>query len=92
MKTHEDRILPFQSEDLTEVEDLSGSFLPYFTDLHVKPQYLPLGFYYFFNNVLPQGQFTLLLSICPKYTPSYYKDTCSAMFMAASFIVAENWK
>lgn len=47
MKTHEDSILSFQAEDLAEVEDLSSICLLYFSDLHVQPQYLPLGFFLF---------------------------------------------
>jgi hypothetical protein len=33
-----------------------------------------------------------LLSIYPKNSPTYNKDICSAMFIAALFIIAKNWK
>lgn len=32
----------------------------------------------------------LLLGIYPKYTPSYHKDTCSSMFIAALFLIVRN--
>jgi hypothetical protein len=28
----------------------------------------------------------------PKNAPTYYKDTCSTMFIAALFIIARSWK
>ena len=33
-----------------------------------------------------------LLSIYPKDSPTYNKDTCSTMFIAALFIMARSWK
>ena len=33
-----------------------------------------------------------LLGIYPKGAPSYHKDTCSTMFIAALFVIARNWK
>jgi hypothetical protein len=38
---------------------------------------------------LPQGT---LLGIYPKDAPSYHKDTCLTMFIAALYIIARNWK
>ena len=32
------------------------------------------------------------LSIYIKDTPSYHKDTCSTMVIAALFVIARNWK
>jgi len=31
-------------------------------------------------------------AICPKHTPIYHKDTCSAVFVAPLFVVARNWE
>ena len=36
---------------------------------------------------LPQDSVTPLLGIYPKDTTSYYRDTCSAMFIAAVSII-----
>jgi hypothetical protein len=33
-----------------------------------------------------------LLGICPEDVPTGNKDTCSTMFIAASFIIARCWK
>jgi hypothetical protein len=33
-----------------------------------------------------------LLGIYPENVPSYNKDTCSTMFIAALFIIARSWK
>jgi hypothetical protein len=33
-----------------------------------------------------------LLAIYPKDLPTYNKDTCSTMFIAAIFIIARSWK
>ena len=35
---------------------------------------------------------TLLLGIYPKDASSYYRDTCSTMFIVALFIIVRNWK
>jgi hypothetical protein len=32
------------------------------------------------------------LNIYPKDAPTYYKDTCSTMFIASIFIIARSWK
>jgi hypothetical protein len=42
--------------------------------------------------VLPQNPVIHFLSMYPKNAPLYHKDTCSAMFIAALFIIAKNWK
>jgi hypothetical protein len=34
----------------------------------------------------------ILLDIYPKDVPLYHIETCSAMFIAALFIIARNWK
>jgi hypothetical protein len=34
----------------------------------------------------------LLLGIYPEDVPTYNKDTCSTMFIAALFIIARSWK
>jgi len=41
---------------------------------------------------LPEDPAIPLLGIYPKDTPTYNKDTCSTMFIAASFIIARSWK
>ena len=41
---------------------------------------------------VPQDPAIPLLGIYPKDAPSYHKDTCSIMFIAALFIIARNWK
>jgi hypothetical protein len=33
-----------------------------------------------------------LLGIYPEYVPTFNKDTCSTMFIAALFIIARSWK
>jgi hypothetical protein len=33
-----------------------------------------------------------LMGIYPKDAPTYNKDTCSTMFLAALFIIARSWK
>jgi hypothetical protein len=33
-----------------------------------------------------------LLGIYPKNAPTYNKETCSSMFIAALIIIAKNWK
>jgi len=42
--------------------------------------------------VLPENPDIPLLGICPKDAPTYNKDTCSTMFIAALFIIARSWK
>ena len=49
----------------------------------------------FFRKVgtdLPQDPAIPLLSIYPQGAPTYNKDTCSTMFIAALFIIARSWK
>ena len=42
--------------------------------------------------VLPEDPAIPLLSIYPEDAPTYNKDTCSTIFIAALFIIARNWK
>jgi len=42
--------------------------------------------------VLSEDPAIPLLRIYPKDTPTYNKDTCSTMFIAALFIIARSWK
>jgi hypothetical protein len=42
--------------------------------------------------VLPEYPAIPLLGIYPKAAPTYNKDTCSTMFIAALFIIARRWK
>jgi hypothetical protein len=42
--------------------------------------------------VLPEDPAIPLLGIYPNYFPTYNKDTCSTMFIAAIFIIARSWK
>jgi hypothetical protein len=45
------------------------------------------------NGSTSRPRYTIpLLGIFPKDAPSYHKDTCSAMFKTALFIIARNWK
>jgi hypothetical protein len=44
------------------------------------------------NIVLPKDPAILLLGIYPKYASTCNKDTCSTMFIEASFIIARRWK
>ncbi|WP_080051904.1 hypothetical protein [Oceanospirillum multiglobuliferum] len=41
---------------------------------------------------LPQDPAIPLLGIYPRNADSYHKDTCSAMFIAALFVIARTWK
>jgi hypothetical protein len=41
--------------------------------------------------ILPEDPAIPLLGIYPKDTPTYNKDTCSTMFIAALFIIARSW-
>jgi hypothetical protein len=42
--------------------------------------------------VLPVDTAIPLLGIYPKDSPTYNKDTCSTMFIAALFIISRSWK
>jgi hypothetical protein len=42
--------------------------------------------------VLSEDPAIPLLGIYPKGAPTYNKDTCSTMIIAALFIIARNWK
>jgi hypothetical protein len=42
--------------------------------------------------VLPEDSAILLLGIYLKDGPTYHKDTCFTMFIAAIFIIARSWK
>jgi len=44
------------------------------------------------GTVLPEDPALPLLGIYPKDAPTYNKDTCSTMFLAALFIIARSWK
>jgi hypothetical protein len=44
------------------------------------------------NILLPEDPAIPLLGIYPKYAPTFNKDTCSTMFIAALFIIARSWK
>jgi hypothetical protein len=42
--------------------------------------------------VLSEDPDIQLLDIYPKHAPTYNKDTCSTIFIAALFIIARSWK
>ena len=42
--------------------------------------------------VLPEDTVIPLLSIYSRDAPTYNKETCSTMFIAALFIIASSWK
>jgi hypothetical protein len=42
--------------------------------------------------VLPEDPAIPLLGIYPEDVPTFNKDTCSTMFIAALFIIARTWK
>jgi len=42
--------------------------------------------------VLPEDPAIPLLGIYPNDAPTYNRDTCSTMFIAALFIIARSWK
>jgi hypothetical protein len=42
--------------------------------------------------ILPEDPAILHLGIYPKDAPTYNKDTCSTMFIAALFIIVRSWK
>ena len=42
--------------------------------------------------VLPEDPTIPLLGIYPEDIPTYNKDTCSIMFIAALFIIPRSWK
>jgi hypothetical protein len=44
------------------------------------------------GNIQPEDPDIPLLSIYPEDVPTYNKDTCSTMFIAALFIIIRNWK
>jgi hypothetical protein len=44
------------------------------------------------NILLPEDPGIPLLDIHPEDVPTYNKDTCSTMFIAALFIIARSWK
>jgi hypothetical protein len=44
------------------------------------------------DTVLPEDAALPLLGIYPKDSPTYNKNTCSNMFIAALFIIARSWK
>jgi hypothetical protein len=44
------------------------------------------------DTVLPEDPAIPLLHIYPKDAPTYNKDTCSTMFIAALFIITRSWK
>jgi hypothetical protein len=44
------------------------------------------------NIVLPKDPAIPLLGIYPEDAPTYNKNTCSTMFIAALFIIARSWK
>jgi hypothetical protein len=41
---------------------------------------------------IPEDTALLLLGIYPEDAPTFNKDTCSTMFIAAIFIIARSWK
>jgi hypothetical protein len=43
------------------------------------------------DTALPEDAAIPLLGIYPKDSPTYNKDTCSTMFIAALFIIAKSW-
>jgi hypothetical protein len=42
--------------------------------------------------VIPENLAIPLLDIYPKDAPTYNKDTCSSMFIAALLMIARSWK
>ena len=51
---------------------------------------ISLGFLGKLEIALPEDPAILLLGIYPKDAPTYNKDTCSTMFIAALFILARS--
>jgi hypothetical protein len=45
-----------------------------------------------FDIVLPEDPAIPLLGIYPENAPTYNKNICSTMFIAALFIIARSWK
>jgi hypothetical protein len=45
-----------------------------------------------FDIVLPEDPAIPLLGIYPEDAPTYNKDICSTMFIAALFIIARSWR
>jgi len=44
------------------------------------------------DTLLPEHPAIPLLGMYPKDAPTYNKDTCSALFIAALFIIVRSWK
>jgi hypothetical protein len=44
------------------------------------------------SQILPKDPALPLLGIYPKDSPTYNKDTCSTIFIAALFIIVRNWE
>ena len=44
------------------------------------------------QKIEPENPDIPLLGICPKDSPTYNKDTCSSMFIAALYIISRSWK
>jgi hypothetical protein len=42
--------------------------------------------------VLPEDPEIALLGVYPEVAPTWNKDTCSTMFIAALFMIARSWK
>ena len=51
-----------------------------------------LGIFRQLEIVLLKDPSIQLVSIYPKDAPTYYKDICFTMFIAALFIIARSWK
>jgi hypothetical protein len=61
-------------------------------DIHIKPDTLNLIEEKVGQNLNHMGIAIPFLGIYPKDDPTYNKDTCYIMFIAASFIIARSWK
>jgi len=71
-----------------------GTLLHYWWDCKlVQPLWKSvLRFFRKLDIVLPEDPAIPRLCIYPNDAPTYSKDTCSTMFIAALFIVAKSWK
>jgi len=71
-----------------------GALLHYWWDCRlVKPFWNSVWrFLRKFDIELPEDPAIPLLGIYPKDAPTYNKNTCSTMFIAALFIIARSWK